>query len=249
MLSVIILTKNEEKNIIDAIESVSFADEIIIVDDFSDDHTKEAAESLRNTKVKIFKRKLDNFAAQRNYALKKAKEDWIFFLDADERVSPGLRGEIEQLMKDGSRKKGFFVKRTDVMLGKELKYGETSKVRLLRLAKRGSGMWHGKVHEKWEIKRDTGHLNFSLYHYPHPTIREFISEINKYTQIRAEELFKIKEPVSLLQIVTYPVGKFVQNYFFRQGYRDGTHGFVFAMMMSFHSFLVRSKLWLLWEKK
>lgn len=245
MLTVIILTKNEEKNIIDAIESTSFADEIIVIDDYSSDHTAEAIEALRNPHIKIFKRHLDDYSSQRNFALKKAMGDWVLFLDADERISPGLRGEIQQILKDGSSNDGYYVKRTDVMWGKELKYGETANVRLLRFAKKNRGEWRGKVHEEWEVKGSKSELKFPLYHFPHPTVSDFLTDINRYTEMRADELYEKKKTTSLFQIIIYPLAKFFQNYIVRLGFKDGLPGFIFAVLMSLHSFLVRGKLYFL----
>ena len=118
-LSVIILTKNEENNILDCLESMVFADEIIVVDDYSEDRTEEVVKNLKNDEIKFYKRKLDNdFSAQRNFGLSKAKNDWVLFLDADERVSTSLREEIKDLrskIKDLRSKNLLLVKPTTFM--------------------------------------------------------------------------------------------------------------------------------------
>lgn len=246
MISVVVLTKNEEDNIVDCLESISWCDEIIVVDDNSNDRTVDLASKFGAT---INSRELqENFSDQRNFGLKKARGDWVFFVDADERVPENLKKEIQYKI---SKKEinGYFVKRLDFMWGKKFKYGETGNIKLLRLAKKNSGVWEGNVHEEWIIEGRVEELESELIHSPHQTIGEFIFEINRYTNIRAKELFTQGKHVYWSSILLYPLGKFVVNYFFKRGFLDGIEGFIVAIMMSFHSFLVRSKLWMLWQKK
>lgn len=251
MISVVILTKNEEKNIIDCLETVLWADEIVIVDDDSLDRTLEIVKNLENKKIKSYTRPLNgDFSSQRNFGLSKTTKKWILFIDADERVSNELHEEINSLIinSKGQEKDGYFIKRKDFMWGKMLKHGETGNISLFRLAKRGAGVWMGKVHEVWQVNGKTGELNNYLLHYPHQSIDEFLREINFYSTIRAYELYENKTKVNPLDAVTYPLGKFVLNYFLKLGFLDGMGGLIFSLMMIFHSFLVRSKLWLLWQK-
>ncbi len=246
MISAVVLTKNEEKNIIDCLESISFCDEILIVDDYSDDRTEEIA---HNYGARVIKAELSNdFAKQRNIGLRNAKNNWVLFVDADERIGKNLADEIIEVVRRG-KKDGYFLKREDIMWGKRLSHGEIGKIKLLRLGKKGKGLWEGKVHEKWLVAGYTGELTNPILHYPHPTISEFLSEINYYSTLRANELYRKGEKVSGYSIILYPKAKFVLNYFFRLGFLDGIPGLIFALMMSFHSFLVRGKLWQLNQKK
>ena len=247
MISVVILTKNEEKNILDCLETVNWADEIIILDDNSVDRTVEIAESKNLKNLKVLTRSLDgDFSKQRNYALSQAQNEWVLFIDADERITPQLRIEINDFIVEEKVKpliNGMYIKRKDMLWGKLLKHGEVGHMKLLRLARKDSGIWQGKVHEKWVVEGETDTFENSLIHYPHQTVSEFLTEINLYTTIRAKELFEAQEKASILKIVVYPKAKFVQNYFFRLGFLDGIEGLVQAILMSFHSFLVRAKLW------
>ncbi len=248
MISAVIITKNEEENIKDCLQGLSWCDEVIVIDDNSTDRTQEIA---RKAGAKVFARALNkDFAGQRNYGLEKAEGEWVLFVDADERVSQALWYEIMSRTNDpGNQIAGFYVRRTDVLWGKELRHGEIGNVKLLRLAKKDAGQWHGKVHEVWKVKGNTLLLDKALLHYPHSTVSSFLKEINFYTDLRAEELYKKKTKVFWWSILLYPKAKFVLNYFLRAGYKDGLPGLVFAFMMSFHSFLVRGKLWMLWEKQ
>lgn len=248
-LSVVILTKNEENNIVDCLEKALFSDEVIVIDDYSTDRTLELINSFKNEKIKIFKRKLEgDFASQRNFALSKTKNEWILFIDADERLSEDLISEIKDKIDSGTKYRGFYLRRSDNMWGKIFRYGEINQTKLLRLARNGTGQWKNKVHEEWDINGKSGELNNKLIHYPHQSVREFLQEINFYTSVRAEELYKNGIKTNGLLILLYPFGKFFQNYILRLGFLDGIEGFIFAVLMSFHSFLVRGKLWLLWKK-
>lgn len=248
MISAVVLTKNEEKNIEACLESVCWCDEKIVIDDHSEDKTVEIA---KKKGAKVFPRFMENdFADQRNYGLEKAKGDWVLFVDADERVSSALWYEIMQHTSDSiDNYSGYYIRRQDTMWGRVLKYGETGNIRLLRLAKKDTGKWKGKVHEEWKVRGKITILKNPLDHYPHPNVTEFLREINFYTDLRAQELFSKKIKSNWFTIIAYPKGKFILNYFFRFGFLDGLPGLVFALLMSFHSFLVRSKLWLLWKKE
>lgn len=248
MISAVILAKNEENTIVDCIENLSFCDEVIVIDDNSDDKTTELAKRLKAT---VFSRAMAyDFSAQRNFGLEKASGDWILFVDADEWVTPELAKEIEEAVRLSSlENNGFYIKRKDYMWDKELKHGEVGSMKLLRLAKRDAGTWEGKVHERWRVKGPTGELEHPFLHYPHQSIKEFLEEINMYTDLRAQELYEKGIKAYWWSIILYPKMKFFINYFFKQGFRDGIPGLIFALLMSFHSFLVRGKLWYLWQQK
>lgn len=247
MISVVILAKNEEKNIADCLNSVARCDEKIVIDDFSRDKTVEIAE--RNG-AKVYRNRLKNFSEQRNFGLAKAVNDWVLFVDADERVSQSLWYEIDHSINSALEKvEGYFLRRNDIMWGKELKYGENANTKFVRLAKKTSGKWSGKVHERWNIKGKTKTLNHPLIHYPHQSVQEFLNEINYYTDLRAHELYENKEKANWISIILYPSVKFMQNYIYKRGFMDGIPGLITAIIMSFHSFLVRGKLWMLCTTK
>lgn len=246
MISAVVLSKNEEANIVDCIKSVSFCDEIIVVDDYSTDNTIEKVKRLKNPKITIIQRSLDNdFSKQRNFGKKAARNNWVLFVDCDERVSAALAYEISNAIMFSSKFNGFYIRRRDIIWGRELKYGEFGNLKLLRLGKKGAGEWEGKVHEVWKIKGKLGGLNNFLLHYPHENIKEFLKEVNFYTSLRADELYKRGDKANILSILMYPLCKFLLNFFLRRGFLDGIPGLIVAITMSFHSFLVRSKLWLL----
>lgn len=245
-ISAVILTKNEEKNIKESILGLSFADEIIIIDDFSTDTTIAVIDEFKDERIKIYQRALsDDFSSQRNFASSKSRNRYVFFLDADERVDKSLEDEISLLDENFD---GYMFKRLDNIWGKTLEHGETGNIYLMRLANKETGKWIGKVHERWDIKGNTRKLRNPLMHFPHQNISEFLKEINYYTDLRSKELYEKKIKSGFLQIIIYTKAKFFINYFIKQGFRDGIQGFLMAILMSFHSFMVRGKLWLLWQR-
>ncbi|HEV2339397.1 MAG TPA: glycosyltransferase family 2 protein [Patescibacteria group bacterium] len=246
LISAVILTKNEEANIAACIDTVQWCNEIIVIDDNSTDKTVLLA---KQKGAKVIPHTLENdFANQRNFGIDEAKGDWVFFVDADEQVSKKLVREIQEKICGNDERKAFLVKREDYVWNKKLVHGETGNMWLVRLAQKGSGKWKGNVHEVWEVNGETENLENPLLHFPHPDIKSFLEEINFYTTLRANELYVRRKKIHLFSILSFPAGKFLVTYVLKRGYRDGTAGFLVAMMMSFHSFLVRAKLWQLWQK-
>lgn len=259
MISAVILAHNDQDTIKHAIESVSWCSEVIVVDDESSDATVRIAKKYSAT---VYTHPLSNdFAAQRNFGLSKTKGparnasqreaggEWVLFLDSDEIVSDALKKEIQEVTTAEHSVNGYFMKRTDSLWGGQLRYGETSGVRLLRLAKKGSGVWERAVHEVWNIHGPTETLESPLLHFPHPTVRQFISDVNWYSTINANMLFASKVAAPGWHVVAYPAAKFFRNYVWHLGFLDGVQGLFVAVFMSLHSFLTRGKLYMLYHKK
>lgn len=246
MISCVVLVKDEEKTIETCLQSIrSLVDEMIVIDDDSEDKTIEKAKKFG---ARVFKRPLKcDFAAQRNFGLKQAKGDWVLFIDADEQITTGLAEEIKTAVKK-KEFNGFYLRRQEWFGGKWLRYGETGRIRLLRLGKKGVGKWQRKVHETWRIRGKVGELKNPLLHYSHQNISQFLGQINFHSTLHAQALKEEGVKFSLFRLIFNPLGKFIQNYIFRLGFLDGVSGFIFAMMMSFHSFLARAKLYQLWKK-
>lgn len=243
MISAVVLTKNEEKNIERCLKSISWCDEIIVVDDQSIDLTVKIAKDFG---AKIFVRKLDcDFASQRNFGLNKARGEWVLFVDADEEVPEALQREIKNVIKNIN---GFYLKRRDYFLGKWLNYGESAAIRLLRLGRKGTGEWKGKVDEVWEVRGIKKTLRTPLSHYSHPNLTQFLESINERSTLNSKRFYEVGKRMTFCEWLK-PGLKFFQNYFLRLGLLDGIHGFVFAVLMSFHSFLVRGKLYLIWKRE
>lgn len=246
MISAVVLSHNNASIIRKTLESLVWCDEILVIDDDSTDETKAVAEKIG---ARVIHRPLANdFAAQRNFALGKTKSDWVLFIDSDEIVSKHLSQEIQKAIQDNGID-GYFLKREDILFGEKLRYGETAAVRLLRLGRKEAGVWERPVHEVWNITTSVKTLQSPLEHYPHQTMTEFLDDINMYSTQNAKLMFSEGKRVGWFEIVAYPTGKFLQNYLLRQGFRDGMRGAILAIMMSFHSFLTRGKLYALQHKQ
>ncbi|MBU1327254.1 glycosyltransferase family 2 protein [Patescibacteria group bacterium] len=250
MITAVVLSRNDAEYIGRTLESIHWCDEVVVIDDDSTDDTGAICERFG---ARVYVRALHkDFASQRNFGLSKARGEWVFFVDSDEIVSSQLASEIQLVVKNATKMPnanvGYFVRRKDFFGGRWLLHGETANVRLLRLAKRNAGIWMRPVHEVWKITGPVGILREPLLHYPHPDVAQFIDSINWYSTVNAQYLFRQKIRESWWKIPVYPAAKFFYNYICRLGFLDGTAGAVVAIMMSFHSFLTRAKLWKLWDR-
>lgn len=239
-ITAIILAKNEENVIKKAIQSVSFCDEILVIDDESTDSTGITA---RETGATVLSHSLHkNFAEQRNWAMEQAKNEWVLFVDADEEVGEELKSE---LLKSNLPLSSYSIPRRDYFWNRELKHGETLKARtqgIVRFMKKNSGVWRREVHEEYTPVEAAGKLTGFINHYSHESLSSFIEDINRYSSLRAIELEKKGKRVSIFELMFYPFGKFMYTYFLLGGFLDGPAGFAYSFVMSFHSFLVRAKL-------
>lgn len=193
---------------------------------------------------------ITDFAQARNQALSKAKTPWVLFLDQDEVLTPQLLKEIEQEINNPSNPySAYLLKREDTFMSRTLRHGENGYLRHLRLAKKDYGRWLRPVHEVWVGQGRVGKLNHPLLHNPHLSISGFLAKIDHYSSLEAEYRYHLKKKSGLLKILFYPALKFKLNYFLRLGFLDGIPGLIMAIMMSFHSYLTWTKLYLLWHKK
>lgn len=240
-VTAVVLTKNEEKNITRCLDSLKWCDEVIVIDDISTDKTTNL---VRNMGVKTILNKLDNnFAQQHNFAMDKAKHDWILFIDADEVVSSELRNSIKDTLKD-PQYDAYSITRKNVFLHKTLNYGEWGNSKITRLVKKSTGKWKRSVHEYWETKSAAGILKGDLLHYSPRDINSLIEKMGRYSELHSKEVLIEGKAVSLIKLLLFPLAKFIKNYIIEQGFRDGVRGFIMAVALSFHSFLSWSNLWI-----
>jgi glycosyltransferase involved in cell wall biosynthesis len=241
MILAVVLTKNEEKNLTRCLESLKWCDEVIVIDDQSTDSSVRIAQKYG---ARVIERPLaGDFAAQRNFALSQARNKWVLFVDADEEVPPKLADEIQSAVQKVEFK-GFRVRRTDYLWGATLTHGDIGRFNYIRLGRRGAGEWKRQVDEVWEIEGRVGQLKNRLNHYPHQTLTEFLEEINFKSTINARQFYQEGKRTTLLEWGK-PAATFLRSWIIKRGFLDGMPGFVVAILMSFHSFLVRSKLYLL----
>jgi len=217
--------------------SINFADEIVMVVD----STPQKPQTIG--KIHRYYRPLAaDYASQRNFALKNACHDWVLFIDNDEYVGTELAREIQEL-DPKTNDLGYLIRRTDVCFHQPLLHGETGKVKLLRLGKRTAGKFTRPVHETWKMAGGVGELRSTLYHIKDNFISGFIDRMSHYGQIDAEALLKENKPFSLFRLFFNPKAKFMQNYFGKLGFLDGTIGLFMAYLMSVQSLTVRVFQW------
>lgn len=245
-ISAIIIAGNEEKNIRECLESVSWCDEIILVDSESTDRTVEIAKEFTD---KIFIKKWEGFAVQKRFSLEKASNEWVISVDADERVSPQLKNEIEKILDSNAQFDGFKIPRENYFLNKKIKYcgwGNDFQLRLFKKSK--AKVTDRKVHEGFIVDGNVGKLDNALIHYTHQKISETINKINHYSTLEAEEKFG-KKKVKPLQILTHPIAAFLNHFISRKGYKDGVHGLMISLIHAMTNMLTYMKLWEMQNKK
>lgn len=246
MISATIITLNEEKNILKALESIKdFVDEIIIVDSGSSDKTIEIAKKFN---VKIFNRKFDNFANQKNWAVSKTTGDWILALDADEEITEDLKKEIKEKIND-SNFTAFIMPRKNFILGKEIKYSRWSPDKHIWLWKKGFGKWVGNVHEEVQVMGEIGVLKNNKIHNSHRTLSEFMKANDFYSSILATDLFSKKEKFSFSKMIWESIYEFVLRFILKLGFLDGLVGFILAYTMGIYKLTVWVKVWELEKQK
>ncbi|NOQ92399.1 MAG: glycosyltransferase [Flavobacteriaceae bacterium] len=225
-ITAIIPTFNEELNIEYAIKSVDFADEIIVIDSYSTDKTVVIA---NRHNIRLIERKFDDFSSQKNYAIDQAKNNWIYILDADERVSNDLRKEILEAVKKPTNFVGFYIYRTFYFLSQKINYGGWQRDKVIHLFKKDKCKYNGNlVHETITYNGEIGFLNHKIEHYSYRNYDHYLKKLNHYASLQAKELFIKKKSVNIFHIVLKPLYRFFVHYVIRLGFLDGFPGYVLA---------------------
>lgn len=223
-LTALVITLNEEKNIRDLMHNLDFADEIIVVDSFSSDKTIEILHEFAN--VKVYQHVFNNFSEQRNIAIDYATNDWVLFIDADERISNDLKQEIQHVLASNNTKRGYFLKRKFYFFNEPVHFSGLQSDKNLRLFQKKNAKYHGIVHEKLNFNDNVGILNNFLLHYSYAHHQHFKDKVFYYNRLKAiEKLNKGYKPSFVLAVV-HPIYTFLNRYFFRLGFLDGKKGFI-----------------------
>ncbi len=242
MLSAVIITYNEQANIRDCLESVQWADEIVVVDSYSTDKTVEIAKQYTD---KVYLQEFLGDGPQKNFAIEKAAGDWIYLIDADERSTEELNAEIQAVLKN-PHYDGYEIPRKAYFLGKWIRHCGWWPDHVLRLYKKDKGRYnqhpgHGKV-ELLE-NATSSRLQNPMLHYTCSDIGDFISRINARTTMMAK---KSEKSASLFDCLLHGYGRFLKTYLIQAGFLDGKEGFILSVIASYDVFLKYLKLW---EKK
>lgn len=246
-ISACVITFNEEKNIEACLQSISWVEEIIVVDSMSTDATLEIS---RRFTQKVYQKEWQGHVRQKNYALQFAQHEWVLCLDADERVSPELRREIEDhLSRDQQQVDGYLFPRHSYYLGKWINHGGWYPDYKLRLFKKSKGTWGGKdPHDRVILNGAAAYLTSDLLHYVYRNLSHQLKTVDSFSSISASIMNGEGASFSPASLIFRPLGKFLGTYFIKRGFLDGLPGFIIAVASSFYVFLRYAKLWELQQK-
>ena len=240
-ITALIPTFNEEQVLGECLESVRWADEVFVVDSFSDDRTRDIA---REAGARILTHEYVNSAAQKNWAIPQAQHPWVLLVDADERVTPGLRDEIRSLLARGPEHDGYWIRRANHFLGKRMKHGGWETDKVIRFFRRDRARYEPKeVHAEIDLPGPLPVLQHPLLHYSFRGFGQYWRKMQLYSDWGASQLWKEGKRAGWVSIGLRPVQRFLKMYVARAGFLDGIHGLVLAMLGAFSVFLKYSKLW------
>lgn len=240
-LSVIVPTFNEERNVKSCLESVRWADEVLVVDSFSTDATLEIARPLA---ARVLQHEYVNSAAQKNWAIPQAEHRWVMIVDADEAVGPELAAEIQNLLAKGPSLDGYVIRRLNHFHGKPIRHGGWGRDRVLRLFDRSKGRYQDKhVHAEVEVEGGrVGELRHPLLHDTFHGFDEYLRKVNRYTAWGAEDLFRRGRRPRASDLVLRPAARFLKRYVVQAGFLDGPEGLVISGLDMYSVFLKYARL-------
>jgi glycosyltransferase involved in cell wall biosynthesis len=249
-LSVCIITFNEEDNIRDCLKSVEWADEIVVVDSFSRDRTVDICREFTD---KIIQREWEGHISQKTFALESASHDWALCLDADERATPELAAEIQDVLRRvraGEEKfAGYYMPRRVFYLGRWIRHCGWYPDRKLRLIQRAKARVAGvDPHDHFYVDGPAGRLKGDLLHYSYRNLADHMDRINRYTSTAAEQMLKNGVRMPLMRMLIQPPMRALKMYLLKMGFLDGVPGLIASAAGGYYVFLKYAKLWELWRK-
>ncbi|HEX8253761.1 MAG TPA: glycosyltransferase family 2 protein [Thermoanaerobaculia bacterium] len=248
-VTAIIHTLNEIEHIEDCIRSVDWADEVYLVDSFSTDGTVERARE-KFPRIRIEQRQYLGAASTKNYAIDRAAHDWIFVIDADERVTPELRDEILRTLDGPLDHWAYSVGRRNFMLGKEVKYSGLQRDRVTRLFHREHARYPNKrVHADLLVDGPTFDLRHKMLHFYIRTFDHMIAKMTRYANWGAAQMFIEGKTTNMVDILGHTIGKFLRDYVVNLGFLDGVRGVISVGMHVYYTFWKYAKLWELTQLK
>ncbi len=246
-VSVVISAYNEEKKLGDCLASVSWADEVIVIDNESTDATVEIAKKY--SAVVLTRKNNLMLNVNKNYGFTKARHDWILSLDADEQVTPDLAEEIAEVLRQAQEKTqhyaGFWIPRRNIIFGKWIKHTGWYPDYVLRLFKKEKGRFEEKhVHEMISLEGEAGHMKQDMIHFNYETIAQFLRKtIVIYAPNEAANKVRNGYKLKFRDAFRFPLDEFLSRYFAREGYKDGFHGLMLSFLMAMYHFIVFANIW------
>jgi glycosyltransferase involved in cell wall biosynthesis len=242
-LSVYIIAYNEEPKITDCLESVKWADEIVLADSFSTDKTAEIAKRYG---AKVVQLKFEGFGKLRNAAIENCTYEWILSVDADERVTGELKEEIRSLLEKGPKAEAYFIPRKSHFLGYWIRHcGWYPDYRQPQLFKKGKMRYKEQlVHESFELSGKASYLRQHVLQFPFNTLDQFLKKMDRYSSLRAREILAEGKRFKTSNLIVNPVAMFFRMYIFKLGFLDGFMGLMLSILYGFYYTLMKYvKLW------
>lgn len=240
-LTVIVPTFNEEEDLRECLQSVTWADDLFVVDSFSTDRTLEIAREFTDH---VVQHEYVNSATQKNWAIPQASTDWVMVLDADERVTPELRERIRGILADGTERDGFSIRRMTYFFGKLIRHCGWHKDYLVRLWRRGKGRYEDReVHADVVVDGSVGTIHECLLHNTYRSFDDLLEKFGRYTSWSANDLHKRGKKPTCVNLTLRPLWRFVRMYLLRHGFLDGKHGLMLCTVAAYSVFFKYARLW------
>jgi glycosyltransferase involved in cell wall biosynthesis len=240
-VSIVVITLDEEDHLRRCLESVAWADEIVVVDAESLDKTVQIAREFTD---RVILHPWAGFATQKNFAVEQTTGDWVLSMDADEEASPELREEIAAAIADSQVCDGYAIRRRNVFLGRWMRYGGLYPDWQVRLFRRGCGRFVERaVHESVIVDGTLGRLRGHLMHRSYTGVTDFCERANRYSSLAADEWIREGRRVGARELVVRPLGRFMSMYVLQRGFLDGRRGLLLAALYAYYVFMRTAKVW------
>lgn len=241
-ISVVVIAYNDEPNIKACLESVTWADELIVVDSFSTDGTTEISHQFTD---KVYQHEFQGFGKLRNDAMAHASHDWIFSLDTDERATDEVRLEINRILTAGPTAEAYLIPRRNVFLGRWIKhcgwYPDYRQPQFFH--SRHMRYREDLVHESFELDGRLGHFSSYVEQYPFRNVDQYLMKMDRYSSLMAQEMNKRGRRFHVHQLVSHPAFTFIKMYLLRGGFLDGKPGLILSGLYAYYTFVKYAKLW------
>lgn len=236
-ISVLIITLNEELQIKSLLEDLDFADEIIVVDSFSIDHTISIVNSFKN--VKLIQNKFENYTSQRNFALDFASHNWVLFLDADEKLTPELKAEIISEINNPKQISAYLVYRNFIFKNEKLRFSGWQTDKIFRLFDKSKCRYADEklVHEKLIVNGEIAVLKNKITHYSYTNYKDYKAKMTNYGILKAQEKLKKGQKSSVFMMIFHPLYRFLYQYLIRLGFLDGLKGIIICYLNAYSVFI------------